>query len=680
MNAPHPPYPSYPEANVDDRELEEMLRRRRLTFRLNVFFFATFLLFSVLVVRLASVQFVEGESLAALEERQENKPVVIPPVRGNIYTADEVPVAYSESTMSVFYYLDMNRKAEDYIALARKLERVFSSYGDRPMTAAEIMEKMDTRYDINGRPRVIRTPAHVPRQIKSDLTKREIAYLAEHRNEFPGISVEEESMRRYNDQRIAVQLVGYLRRYDAVEQTAGTADYYRRQVENGAEYSYKELVGFDGLELKYQEELRGKPGRKSYPVNAMGEIVGPMSIVPPEKGKNLILTIHSEVQLEAQRAIREHLEKIRNSTNPRERAENAQIGFAVAIETRTGYVRAMASFPDYDPNIWRTGSVTQEVWDANKHAMSNGTIRTVYPNYKSQEDRNKHPGSMVYIGSAIKPLSVLFGLKEKYFTPNSRYFDTGTYTYGRDNTTVSNADGKALGWIDPATAIAKSSNVFMMGMVSEPMYRRGKEALEAYMAFANQFGLGVLTGGDGPSLPNEITGTTMADLEKEIRASSLQNVIMRITWGQMTQFTTLQLAQYALTLANRGKRLKPQFVERMTTYDFEPVETFEPVVLNEVKLPDEYWNVVHDGMLRVFKTGFDGVSYSVAAKTGTSTMWTSAGEVNNAVFIAYAPADNPKLAVAVVVPEGGYGAWGAAPIARRIFDAYDRAYGLDDAG
>jgi penicillin-binding protein 2 len=124
--------------------------------------------------------------------------------------------------------------------------------------------------------------------------------------------------------------------------------------------------------------------------------------------------------------------------------------------------------------------------------------------------------------------------------------------------------------------------------------------------------------------------------------------------------------------------VKPQFVEKITTYDGKTVSTFEPEILNTVEMPDEYWDVVQRGMERVTQQGFDGFPYKLASKTGTAESDTSAGRVENAVFIAYAPADNPKLAVAVVVPEGGYGAWGAAPIARAIFDAYDRSIGLTD--
>ncbi|GAB2676817.1 peptidoglycan D,D-transpeptidase FtsI family protein [Paenibacillus thermoaerophilus] len=657
----------YGKVGGDDPQAEEAARRRQLSFRLNMFFFFTFLLFSVLIVRLAGVQFIEGATLAAEEEQKEHRTISLPPIRGNIYARQETPIADSVSTQSVFYHYDSGRPKEEIIAIADRLSEVLG------MAPQDIVAAMDCNYDYEGNLRKPVTPSYMPRRIKSDLTKEQIAYLAWYRDELPGIQVEEESMRRYNEKGIAVQLVGYLRPFNTAKNNPGTRAYYEN-ILHREDYLDKEDVGYDGLELMFQEELRGRNGKKTYPVNAHSQIIGSMEITPPVKGNNLFLTIDEDVQLETERAIEEHLEKIRKSTNKWERAPYATTGYAVAMEVHTGKVRAMVSYPEYNPNDWR-GGMKPDVYQATQHLHPNGTIREVYPNYPDQKERNKHPTSLVYLGSTMKPLSVLIGLNEKFFSPNDKYNDLGYYTYGRDNTTVWNSESRAYGPINAQRAISVSSNTFMMAMVSRPLYNKGDAGLELFVNYLKKFGLGVTT---GSGLPNEITGTTMESLQREIKASSLQNVLMRATWGQMGRYTTLQLAQYAATLANRGKRMKPLFVEKMTTYDFEPVKTFEPEVLDTIDIPQEYWEVVHQGMLGVNKQGFEGFNIPVAAKTGTSTQMTSAGEVDNAVFIAYAPADKPKLAVAVVIPEGGYGSWGAAPIARKIFEAYDKAIGLYD--
>ena len=124
--------------------------------------------------------------------------------------------------------------------------------------------------------------------------------------------------------------------------------------------------------------------------------------------------------------------------------------------------------------------------------------------------------------------------------------------------------------------------------------------------------------------------------------------------------------------------MKPLLVDKIETYEGQPVRTIEPEVLEETTFPKAYWDTVFKGMEKVSVQGFEGFPYPYARKTGTSTQSVGGKLIDNAVFIAFAPLDKPKLAIAVVVPEGGFGSWNAAPIARKIFDEYDQNYGLDD--
>jgi cell division protein FtsI/penicillin-binding protein 2 len=187
-----------------------------------------------------------------------------------------------------------------------------------------------------------------------------------------------------------------------------------------------------------------------------------------------------------------------------------------------------------------------------------------------------------------------------------------------------------------------------------------------------QFGLGVTT---GSGLPNESAG--VVEYYHEAEKASSQSALVRAAWGQQAKYTTLQLAQYAATLASHGKRMKPQFVNEIKDVNGKVTQPYQPEVLNTINFPDSYWNTIEAGMAQVKVQGFDGVPYTYLRKTGTSQQDVgNRSKVENAVFIAYAPADKPKLAVAVVVPDGGYGGWGAAPIARKIFDAYDAKFGL----
>ncbi|MEF3303622.1 peptidoglycan D,D-transpeptidase FtsI family protein [Paenibacillus sp. GYB003] len=663
--------------NNEDTAKQELVRRRHFSFRLNFFFFCAFLLFSVLIVRLALLQFVEGKRYTEEKLNSSFMSHSIPPIRGSIFDRNSYPIAVSVSTQSLYYTVDAGNKDQDAIvALAYKLEEAFREYGDktRPQpTADEIIKLMDVGYDLNKAKTKEPSYYSVPRKIKGDLTKEEIAYFSWHRDELKGVDIQEESIRNYNEKRIAVQLVGYLKQFSSARSETNGLKFYRDKVKSTDptdKYLDNEYVGFDGIEYMYQEELRGKNGVKSYPVNAEGKIVGGVEMTKPEKGRNVYLTIDKDVQLTAQEAIVNHLKYIRSPARDRlTYAPYATTGYAVAMEVDTGKVIAMASMPDYDPNVWYP-RLRPDEWDDVIKYYRNGSITEVQADWPTVEERAKHPSSLVYLGSTIKPLTVLVGLQEKLITVGETYYDTGSTTFGKDRTTIRNSDGKPWGALNAISAIARSSNTYMTDMIGLRLYGR-PNGLNVWDDYMKQFGLGVLT---GSGLLGESKG--VVDYFHEAEKASTQSALARASWGQLGRYTPLQLVQYAAMLANRGERLKPLLVEKIETNDGQVVQSFHKEVLNKVDFPKPYWDAVQKGMEQVGKQGFDGFPYPVATKTGTSTQSVKGRHVDNAVFIAYAPADKPKLAVAVVVPEGGFGSTGAAPIARHIFDAYDRAIGL----
>jgi cell division protein FtsI/penicillin-binding protein 2 len=677
-------------AITEEQQKKEWQKRRHFSIRINMFFFFTFLLFSILIVQLARLQFVQGKAFSAQEKDTRNKDIIIAPIRGNIYDIKEAPIAYTISAQSLFYRVQQsNSKTEhdEQVALAKRLEQIFKDYGDKNIsqpTASEIIKLMDVGIDINKKvTKDLSTISitFVPRRIKTNLTKSEIAYISEHRDELKGVEISEESTRFYdtdnsakaNDGKgsfIAPQLVGYLRSYN----TSSTLDFY-----NGKKgYLNEEFVGYDGLELLYQDDLRGKPGSKRYPINAKGQIIGQVKITPPEKGHNLFLTIDKNVQVAAQKAVANHLEFLKNSTDKwYSLGKQAVAGYAVAIEVDTGRVMAMVSMPDYDPNVW-IGSIPQTIYDQIRYSYTNGTIRDRSANFIDDNLRGKHPSSLVPPGSTLKPLTVLVGLNEKLITPYTPYQDTGKFHYGKDdNAVVPNSDSKAYGSLIAATAIEHSSNTFMAAMIGEPLYNKYSDAkvVDVWDSYMAKFGLGITT---GSNLPNESAG-----LKEYLdnKTMSTQQAMVQGSFGQSARYTTLQLAQYTMMLANHGKRYRPQFVDSIKTYDGQLIKKIEPELLDEVKFPDAYWKVIEDGMSKVGYTGFEDVAniamYKVNRKTGTSQQNVAGHNIDNAVFIAYAPADHPKLAVAIVVPEGGFGKFGAGPIARGIFDAYDQSFGLN---
>ncbi|MNW59487.1 Penicillin-binding protein 2B [compost metagenome] len=187
-----------------------------------------------------------------------------------------------------------------------------------------------------------------------------------------------------------------------------------------------------------------------------------------------------------------------------------------------------------------------------------------------------------------------------------------------------------------------------------------------------EFGLGVST---QSGLPREFLGQINYTNTKA--AGSAQAALVYASFGQQGSYTTLQLAQYASTLANEGVRIKPQLVSKITDSDGKVVKTFGREVIDEVTNFDpSFWREIKKGMSSDV-TAFSDFPYDFARKTGTSQQSAKGDLRDNGVFIAFAPRENPKLAVAVVIPEGGFGSSSAAPVARKIFDAYDWEYGLD---
>ncbi|WP_159886334.1 peptidoglycan D,D-transpeptidase FtsI family protein [Paenibacillus puerhi] len=668
---------------MEDHSKQEAGKRRNFTFRINIFFFFTFFLFSVLIVRLATLQFVEGQELLEEKTRIVSADTPIPPIRGNIFDRESAPLAYTVPVQSLYFRIEQPQPKEEVIALAKRLAQIFADNvreGDTSLTAEEIIKEMDVGYDLNG-DETEKKPSYnsVPRRIKTDLNNSEMAIILEHRDELKWIEITEESIRTYDPVKpVAVQLVGYMRPYSQAREPRNGLSFYQDKT-NTDGYMDTEYVGYDGIEFMYQKELRGTNGKKTYPVNTLRKIIGQAEVTPPTKGNNLYLTINKDIQSITEKAIIDHLAYLKSPAVRNDpyigKGKNAVAGYAVAMEVETGKVVTMASMPDYNPGVWAGGIKTNADYLKIQPFINNGTITTAYPDYPTAEERNKHPTSIVYVGSVIKPLSVLIGLKEGLFGVGTRYNDTGTFYYGKDNNAkLSNSDGKVNGYIDAAEAIRVSSNTFMSAMIGYELHRqKGEKAAEIWDSYMAKFGMGVLT---GTGLRNESPGISEYLTNKK---ESLQQRMVFASWGQNEKYTTMQLAQYATTLATRGERLKPLLVDKIQTYNGDPVQKFDQkVVLDKTEFPKEYWDAIFKGMAQVRTSGFEDFKYPFARKTGTSTQRVAGNkEVDNAVFIAFAPIDKPKLAVAVVVPEGGFGSYGASPIARKIFDAYDYYYGLD---
>lgn len=649
--------------------------RRRFHGRINIFFFSAFLIFCVIIVRMAILQFVEGPELASQETGGEQKHFPLQPIRGSIIDASGTKLAYSTASNSLYITLmkDYSKKTDkgkenrpEAEEMAKRLVQAFNKYGDpkaEPITVKKVIKDLDLEY--------IKHHGYEPRRIKTDLTKEEIAYFMENRAKFPGIQIVEENVRHYDPDTVAVQTIGYLKKfrgskdlkvYEAIDQSN------KDQKNPGLIYTEEEWIGYDGLEQMFQEELRGKSGYLSIPINPQNMVDGVPTMIAPEKGLDIHTTIHKDIQLATEQAIMDQLQYLHTHPVSGKLHKDALTGYAVAMEVDTGNVVAMASMPDYDSNVRvNGGKITQDVVDSS----GNGTI-TIYGSGRSGNGFE----SMIFLGSVIKPLTVLIGLNEGLFGINDTYPDQGYATIGREGseTRISNSGGHRNGPIKPQLAIQQSSNAFMIDMIGKRLVNKygGEKGVTVWDKYMEKFGLGVVT---GSGLPNEHKG--LKNYTDTKAAGSNLAALAYASFGQQGKYTPLQLAQYTVMLANEGKRIKPQLVSKITDQDGKIIKKFGREVLNEVEFPKAYWQTVKRGMNTQGLAAFEDFKYDFARKTGTSEQSYKGVNLDNGVFIAFAPRDNPKLAVAVVVPEGGFGSQSAAPIARKIFDAYDEVYGLD---
>ncbi|WP_151737198.1 peptidoglycan D,D-transpeptidase FtsI family protein [Paenibacillus tengchongensis] len=668
---------------------EENSTKSTLGLRINVFFFGTFLIFCVIIIRLAVLQFVEGPTLTEVETSRDTKNVPLAAVRGEIKAAGGEPIAYSTPVQSLYITLttQYTSKVTDKATgkttlspeaeananeLASRLVAEFNQYGDPngvKLTEEDVIDSMDLYFK--------KYSGFMARRIKADLTEAEVAYFMEHKAEYPGIEIVEESIRHYDKDTVAVQTVGYIKPF----KSSGTLNIYKNianamkkiDADPGLNYKDDEFVGYDGLELQYQRELRGKNGYQVISVNPQNMAEQVEEVVPPVKGNDVWMTINKDIQMKTEQAILDqidwlHTHPVQGKTHP-----DALTGYAVAMEVDTGNVVAMASMPDYDTNVWTAEKMDTEVWNKIMGNYQNGTITP----YSSGMSGNGF-GSTVLLGSTIKPLSVLIGLNEGFFSTTSTYQDRGIAYFGKnDASSVRNSSGHVYGLMDPSRAIEKSSNAFMVDMVGKKLYEEYQsKGIEIWDQYMKEFGLGVST---KSGLPNEYLGQINYTNTKA--AGSAQAALVYASFGQQGSYTVLQLAQYATTLANEGIRIKPQLVSKITDPEGNVVKEFNREVLDAATSFDEsYWKEIKKGM-NSDVTAFSDFEYDFARKTGTSQQeYYVKGRkelADNGVFIAFAPRENPKLAVAVVIPEGGFGSNSAAPVARKIFDAYDWEYGLD---
>ncbi len=495
--------------------------------------------------------------------------------------------------------------------------------------------------------------------IRTRLSDDEVARFITQRYRFPGVDVRARLFRQYPLGPTAAHVIGYIGRISQRDQerieamsekndsNPETYDSHR----DANNYKGTDYIGKIGVEQSYEAELHGLTGFEEIEVTAGGRPVRTLSRTQATPGRNLVLSL----DIGLQQAI--------------EQAFAGKRGALVAIEPRTGDVLAFVSAPGFDSNIFVEG-IDQQTWDELNNSpdkpLLNRPLHGTYPP-----------------GSTYKPFMALAGLTLKKRTPQWGFQDPGYYTLGGH--TFRNDVPQGQGWVDMNRAITVSNDTYFY-MLAHDL------GVNAMATFMKQFDFGQLTGIDILGEARGVLPSTdwkKKNFKKPAQQKWFDGETISLGIGQgYNSFTMLQLAHATATLANNGIIMKPHLVKEIENPLTRARHLTVPKESGQIPLKQADIDVVKRGMVNVINnpsgTGyklFRNTPYIAAGKTGTSQVFSLRGGKyhghliaehlrDHALFIAYAPADNPQIALALVVENGGWGAQAAAPIARRALDFY----------
>lgn len=579
---------------------------------------------SLLIGRLWYLQVSKYDSLAARAEQNRITIVPIPPRRGQI--TDRNGVVLAKNNREYTLVVTKAQVTENIHELLEKLrELVYIS----PNSERKFMRL----YEQSGR--------YAPVLLRNNLNYVEASWFAVNAYKFPGVSLQARWVRSYPEGESAAHVLGFVGRIS--EQDEEHLD----QIGQLGNYRGTNDIGKKGIEKTWESTIHGKTGIEELEVTAVGRPVRVLDRLDPIPGSNLELSIDVGLQKLAEHEF------------------EGRRGALVAIDPKTGEVLAFVSSPSFDPNLFIDG-IDVENWrklnESPDHPLINRPLYGTYP-----------------IGSTYKPFVALAALEMGLRNPKEKISDPGFFELAGQR--FRNAGGAAYGPTDMHRAIVKSSDTYF--------YSIGAQMdIDALRDFSAQFGFGQLTGIDiegerkGVLPSREWKRSAYKEAEQQ---HWYQGETVSVSVGQgYNSFTLLQLAQATAVLANNGVYMKPHLVRRIidpVTGDYNyPVLAAD----HDLNLNPEHLKVVKDAMIDVVRDGtarhaFKDTFYQAAGKTGTAQVYSLRGSKYNAqnvderlrdhaLFMAYAPAEDPEIALALIVENGGWGATVAAPIARTIFD------------
>ena len=582
--------------------------------------------FALLLARFVHLQVFQHDTYASKAEDNRISIVPIAPNRGLILDRNGVVLArnYSAYTLEIFP------------AKVRDLERT--------------IQELESVVEVNARDRSrfrkllseMRNADSLP--IRTRLSDEEVARFAANRYRFPGVEIKARLFRQYPFGEVASHVVGYIGRISRGDQ--------EKLAELGVDANYRgtDFIGKAGLEASYQQELHGTTGFEQVEIDAAGRGIRTLARTPAQAGNNVTLTLDIRLQQVAERAFA------------------GRRGALVALEPSSGGVLAFVSTPGFDPNLFVDGidpSSWTELNNSPDRPLNNRAIAGVYPP-----------------GSTFKPFMAMAALELGKRTPKSTIHDPGYFEFGGRRFRDSRPGGH--GTVDLYQSIVKSSDTFYYMLANDL-------GIDAIAGFMQHFGFGAKSGID---LEGEATGVLPSPewKQKRFRRPEQQKwyagETISIGIGQgYNAYTPMQLALAVATLAANGEMYRPHLASHVDNQRASERRHIEPVLVKRVPFKPENVAFVKRAMAGVNKEGtgaraFAGAQYTSGGKTGTAqVIGLKQGEKydekkvaerlrDHSLFIVFAPVESPKIALAVLVENGGFGARAAAPIARTVLDYY----------
>ena len=501
-----------------------------------------------------------------------------------------------------------------YATAQNCFDAMIESYKLEGYSKSEQRKIMGIRYSMQISDFSISYPFTFAEDISTELMRK----ISESSFMLDGVTIDIVPFREYADTTLAVNLIG----------TVGPIfeedwDYYKEK-----DYSYNDKVGKSGIEKWAEDYLRGIDGELTYYLNSKGDIISTEVTKEPVAGKTVMMSLDKNLQRKAQDSLKEKVRALQS------KGGTCKAGSAVAIDIHTGKVLAAANYPTYD-----SATMNKEYNKLQKDPakpLTNRAFQGVYP-----------------IGSTIKPAVAIAAIENGHYEKGESIKCVQTYKLFKGYSP------KCLHYHGPIAlkgALAKSCNYFFF----ELGRRIGATTLTSYF---KQFGLGLKTG-----IEVDDSKGILVDPEND----NVGGTTLQIAIGQMNAFTPLQAANYAATLANGGTHYRASLINQIVSYDIGKVyKTVKPEVINIVDIKKSTLDSVKEGMLSVTEDGTGRAALGdypikVGGKTGTSQI---NGAADHSIFIAFAPFDNPEIAISVVLENGDSG-FSAGSVVRDMLDAY----------